>query len=260
MSGALLGVALDGHGYGDDGAPWGGELIVARRRAAGAASAISRRSPCRAATAPRASPGAWASRCSRGSDGSTRRRASSRDARGGAARAILRARRPRRRDDEPRPPVRRRGRARRRLAGARITRGRRRWSSRRWSRRRASLAGGWSLADGLLDLAPLFGRMLDERLARPRGGAKLFHGTLIAGARRMDRRRRRRARPAARRARRRLPDEPRARRRARGRACARAGSTRLLPRDVPANDGGLSLGQAAFAHALRTRRRHWMEE
>ena len=32
------------------------------------------------------------------------------------------------------------------------------------------------------------------------------------------------------------------------------------PREVPANDGGLSFGQAAFAHALARGGGNWMEE
>jgi len=100
--------------------------------------------------------------------------------------------------------------------------------------------GAWSVADGVLDLAPLLERLLQVNAAE---GADLFHGTLTAAladwampqltARRLDRI-------------------------ALSGGClmngvlaeglvsafAARGVTALLPRRAPANDGGLSLGQA----------------
>jgi hydrogenase maturation protein HypF len=109
-------------------------------------------------------------------------------------------------------------------------------------------AGLWRIVDGCLVLRPLFAALIDENL-RGREAADLFHGTLIAaldawiaeaaatsgltqialgGGCLMNRV---------------LADGLAAALRARGLAV-------FLPRAVPANDGGVSLGQAAFAHAL----------
>jgi hydrogenase maturation protein HypF len=109
-------------------------------------------------------------------------------------------------------------------------------------------AGLWRIVEGCLVLRPLFAALIDENL-RGREAAELFHGTLIAaldawiaaaaaahdltqvalgGGCLMNRV---------------LADGLAAALRARGLAV-------YLPRAAPANDGGVSLGQAAFAHAL----------
>ncbi|HYD32644.1 MAG TPA: carbamoyltransferase HypF [Azospirillaceae bacterium] len=105
------------------------------------------------------------------------------------------------------------------------------------------LEGGWTIHDDVLDFVPLF-----ERLCRINAdeGADLFHGTLIAALIDWT-----------------LPvlNEHRSTMVALSGGCimnavlaeglttgfARAGVTALLPRQAPANDGGLSLGQAWVA-------------
>ena len=118
--------------------------------------------------------------------------------------------------------------------------------------------GGWTIADGRLDLAPMVEAILDERLAG-RDAAEAFHGTLIAGLAEW------------------IGVEASARglrRVALGGGCMmnlvlaeglmgalRArGLDPAAPREVPANDGGLSFGQAAFAHARARGGGNWMEE
>ena len=108
--------------------------------------------------------------------------------------------------------------------------------------------GLWRIVEGCLVLRPLFAALVDGGL-RGREAAELFHGTLIAaldawivdaaatcgltqialgGGCLMNRV---------------LADGLTAALRARG-------LTVFLPHAVPANDGGVSLGQAVFAHAL----------
>ena len=82
-----------------------------------------------------------------------------------------------------------------------------------------ALAGGFVLRGGILDFAPLFAALLDDR-PRPREGSELFHGTLIEGSPNGSAPTRS-ARPAPRRARRRLPDEQHSRRRTRARLAAK---------------------------------------
>jgi hydrogenase maturation protein HypF len=108
--------------------------------------------------------------------------------------------------------------------------------------------GLWSVVEGCLVLRPLFAALVDENL-RGREAAELFHGTLIAALDAWI------ADAAATRGltqvalgggclmNRVLADGLTAALRARGLAV-------FLPRAAPANDGGVSLGQAAFAHAL----------
>ena len=179
-------------GYGDDGAPWGGELIVldgARWRAARlarAARAAGRR-PRRARAL------AHGRRDARiGSGGSTRRRGSSPARRRRAELAdAFRARRALRRDDEPRPPVRRRGGAARRLPATSATKDRRRWSSKRWSRRRARSPAAGASTDGRLDLAPLLWRIAERAARCAATAAEAVPRHADRRARRLDRRRRR---------------------------------------------------------------------
>jgi hydrogenase maturation protein HypF len=109
-------------------------------------------------------------------------------------------------------------------------------------------AGLWRIVEGCLVLRPLFAALIDENL-RGREAAELFHGTLIAALDDWI------ADAAAARGlkqvalgggclmNRVLADGLAAALRARGLAV-------FLPRAAPANDGGVSLGQAAFAHAL----------
>ncbi|MBP2228492.1 hydrogenase maturation protein HypF [Azospirillum agricola] len=106
--------------------------------------------------------------------------------------------------------------------------------------------GGWRVADGVLDLTPLLERLLDAADAAE--GAELFHGTLTAAL--IDW-----SLPALR--------EHGLRRIVLSGGClmngvlaeglaagfAAAGIEALLPRQAPANDGGLSLGQAWVASA-----------
>jgi hydrogenase maturation protein HypF len=105
--------------------------------------------------------------------------------------------------------------------------------------------GDWRLAEGALDLAPFARRIIDERLSA-REAAEGFHAALIEGAAAW------------------IGDAARAARRTRialgggclmnkvltEGLCARlreAGFEVALPRLVPANDGGISFGQAALA-------------
>jgi len=109
-------------------------------------------------------------------------------------------------------------------------------------------AGLWRVDDDCLALRPLFAALIDENL-HGLEAAELFHGTLIAALDAWI------AAAAARRGlqqvalgggclmNRVLADGLAAALRARGFAV-------YLPHAVPANDGGVSLGQAAFAHAL----------
>ena len=114
------------------------------------------------------------------------------------------------------------------------------------------LPGGWTIADGRLDLRAAMRSMLDERL-RGREAAEAFHGTLVAGLAEWI------GAAAAARGIRRV---------ALGGGClmnrvlaeglvarSRGGARSSAAARGPANDGGLSFGQAAFALSTRAPRR-----
>jgi hydrogenase maturation protein HypF len=247
LAGGVLGVALDGQGYGTDGAPWGGELIAldgADWRRVGwleplalPGGDVAAREPWRMGVAALARLGRLdaAARLMPGAPQAGRLAA--RFASGAAF-----------------PLTTSLGRvfdAAAALAGVRLVQhyeGQAAMELEALVARPRAVAGLWRIADGRLDLTPLFARMIDESL-RGREAAELFHGTLIAaldawiagaaaalglgqvalgGGCLMNRV---------------LADGLAAALRARGLAV-------FLPRAVPANDGGVSLGQAAFAHAL----------
>src|SRR5271166_5325018 len=255
-NGAVLGVALDGHGYGTDGAPWGGELIIldgARWTRAGALEPLALPGGDKAAREPWRMGVAVLQRLGRLEE---------------ASRIF------------PRTP----GAARLSAAlacGARCTfttslgclldsaaalagvclrqdyEGQAAMELEALVATPRIVAGGWRIEDGRLDLAPLMETMLRERLAG-REAADAFHGTLIAALAEW------------------IGAEACARgltRVALGGGCImnsvlseglvsalRArGLTPAIPREVPANDGGLSFGQAAFALARARSGGNWME-
>jgi hydrogenase maturation protein HypF len=108
----------------------------------------------------------------------------------------------------------------------------------------STLAGGWRIEGGVLDLDPLLGRIAET--ADQREGANLFHGTFAAALADWVMR---------------AADAQNLRTVALGGGCflnrtltgllqaqlEEAGLRVLLPRQAPFNDGGLSLGQAYVA-------------
>lgn len=116
--------------------------------------------------------------------------------------------------------------------------------------------GGWTIEEGVLSVFPLLGRLASERIG-PVEGAELFHGTLAAACIDWIRR---------------AADETGIMTVALSggcflnsilsdaiaRGCSDAGVSPLLPRQLPPNDGGLSLGQAWVA-ALQLLEPHGLE-
>ncbi|MDR1708300.1 MAG: carbamoyltransferase HypF [Candidatus Accumulibacter sp.] len=111
----------------------------------------------------------------------------------------------------------------------------------------APLPGGWSIEDGILDLAPLFAALADETDAK--AGAALFHATVAAALADWLTR----AAP---------PDaavaagggclQNQTLARALRSAVAAAGRRLIEARRIPPNDGGIALGQAWIAQ-------HWLQ-
>jgi hydrogenase maturation protein HypF len=245
-NGAVLGVALDGHGYGADGAPWGGELIVldgAKWTRVGALEPLALPGGDKAAREPWRMGVAMLDRLGK-------------------------------RDETPRlfpdlPDA-----ARLSDAFARGARFAKTTSLGRLFDAVAAIGGvclrqqyegqaamelealvatpramtdGFTIANGRLDLAPMVETMLRENLVS-REAAEAFHGTLLAGLVAWI------SAEASMRGLQRI---------ALGGGCLMnrvlaeglvdallaEGLDPALPREVPANDGGLSFGQAAFAHA-----------
>ncbi len=254
--GETLGVALDGHGYGADGAPWGGELIVldgARWTRVGSLEPLALPGGDRAAREPWRMGVAMlhklgrledASRIFPGPEAGRLADSFARGARFAGTTSLGRL------FDAVAA-----------LAGVCL---RQQYEGQAAMELEALVAtprvvpGGWTIADGRLNLAPMVEAILGERLAG-RDAAEAFHGTLIAGLAEW------------------IGAEASARglqRIALGGGCMmnlvlaeglmgalRArGLDPATPRDVPANDGGLSFGQAAFAHALARGGGNWMEE
>jgi hydrogenase maturation protein HypF len=256
-TGPVLGVALDGHGYGADGAPWGGELILldgAKWTRLGALAPLAlpggdmaAREPWRMGVAMLHRLGRLeqATRIFPGVPAAQR-----------LAEAIARGAR-----FAQSTSLGRLFDAAAALAGVCLRQqyeGQAAMELEALVRTTHAVPGGWTIEDGRLDLAPTAETLLNENLAGCEA-AEAFHGTLIAGLAEW----------------------------IGGEACAR-GLTRValgggcmmnrvlaegltnalrarglelaLPREVPANDGGLSFGQAAFALARAQAGEDWMEE
>jgi hydrogenase maturation protein HypF len=247
LSGGVLGVALDGQGYGTDGRPWGGELIMldgADWRRIGWLEPLplpggdaAAREPWRMGVAALAMLGRLdaAARLLPGAPNAARL----------AARFTAGAHFP------LTTSLGRAFDAAAALAGVRLVQyyeGQAAMELEALVAHPRAGAGLWSVVEGCLVLRPLFAALIDENL-RGREAAELFHGTLIAALDAWI------ADAAATRGltqialgggclmNRVLADGLVAALRARGLAV-------FLPRAAPANDGGVSLGQAAFAHAL----------
>ncbi len=245
IDGPLLGAALDGHGHGDDGGAWGGELMLIDK---GCWLRVGRLAPLplpggdRAARAPWRMGVAVLARLSRGGE------APSRFPRYSIAADVARlAAAPRAAQTTSLGRVFDAAAA---ILGVRLEQqyeGQAAMELEALCKAPRALANGFSIENDTLDLAPLFRALLDQKLSA-REGAELFHGTLIealaawigGAARRLGQTRV-----------------------ALGGGClmnaalAEGVSRRLreqeieplLARKIPSNDGGLSLGQAFLARA-----------
>ncbi len=245
IDGPLLGAALDGHGHGDDGGDWGGELMLIDR---GCWLRVGHLAPLplpggdRAARAPWRMGVAVLARLSRGGEAPSRfpRYSMAADvARLAAASGSAQTTSLGRMFD-----------AAAAILGVRLEQeyeGQAAMELEALCKAPRALANGFSIENDTLDLAPLFRALLDQKLSA-REGAELFHGTLIealaawigGAARRLGQTRV-----------------------ALGGGClmnaalAEGVSRRLreqeieplLARKIPCNDGGLSLGQAFLARA-----------
>jgi hydrogenase maturation protein HypF len=256
-SGPVLGVALDGHGYGADGAPWGGEMIMldgARWERIGSLEPLALPGGDRAAREPWRMGVAMLHRIGRLDEAERRfpfepdaARLAGAFARG--ARFVMTTSMGRLFD------------AAAALAGVCLKQhyeGQAAMELEALVETPRVLPGDWRIEYGRLDLAPMIENMLRERLLG-RDAAEAFHGTLIAaladwiGAGASSRGLARVALGGGCLANRVLAEGLIDALRARGLDPA-------LPREVPANDGGVSFGQAAFALARLRAGDHWMEE
>jgi hydrogenase maturation protein HypF len=256
IEGPVLGLALDGVGFGEDGGVWGGELLRVdggQFRRLGHLAPLALPGGDRAAREPWRMAAAALHRLGRGSEIASRFA-------GEPAAATLATMLARGLNAPPTSSAGRlfdaaagllgicarqsfEGQAAMRLEGLADAQGRADASS-------AAMAGGWTLAAGVLDFAPLLASLADERDAG-RGAAR-FHATLAAALVEW-------AIEAARRSglstvalgggcwlNRVLAD-------AFSRSAAAVGLTVLEARAVPPGDGGLSLGQAwAVQQTLRS--------
>ncbi len=255
-SGPLLGVALDGQGFGADGASWGGELIAldgARWGRVGSLEPLALAGGDKAAREPWRMGVAMLDRICRLEDAALVFPDTP-----GAARLADAMRRGARFDRTTSC-----GRlfdAAAALAGVRLVQhyeGQAAMELEALVETPRVLPGGWIVVDGRLDLAPLMRSMLDNRI-RGREAAEAFHGTLIAGLAEW------------------IGEAARSsgiRRVALGGGCLAnrvlaeglvaaltvAGLDPALPRQAPVNDGGVSFGQAAFARALAQAGGAWLE-
>jgi hydrogenase maturation protein HypF len=255
--GPVLGVALDGQGYGADGAPWGGELIVfdgARWERVGSLEPLALPGGDKAAHEPWRMGVAMLERLGR-LDDAARLFPSSPDA-ARLADALRRGARFARTTSLGRLFD-----AAAALAGVCLVQhyeGQAAMELEALVDTPRVVAGGWTVADGRLDLARVMRSMLEERLGG-REAAEAFHGTLIAGLAEW-------ITAAA--------STSGLTRVALGGGCLMnrvlaeglmgrlraAGLDPALPCEVPANDGGVSFGQAAFALSLARAGGRRMEE
>jgi len=246
LIGPLVGVALDGHGYGDEGAAWGGELMVragAEWQRAGHLFSLPMLGGDRAAREPWRMGVAALSSLGRGTEVARR---FPDIALAGPLAEVFAA-------DSKVPTTSSMGRlfdAAAALLGVRQEQsyeGQAAMELEALVRVPRGLPGGYRLTDHVLDFRPLLASLLEPGVGK-RDGAELFHGTLIAGLAEW------------------ISDAAREgghRNIVLGGGCLMnrtlseglAGALRLrglspwLPHAVPANDGGLSLGQAALGRA-----------
>ncbi len=243
--GPLLGAALDGHGYGDDGGARGGELMLIDKgawRRVGHLAPLPLPGGDRAARAPWRMGVAVLARLSRGAE------APSRFPQYGIAADVARlAAAP---GAAQTTSLGRMFDAAAAILGVRLEQqyeGQAAMELEALCEAPRALAGGFSIENDMLDLAPLFRALLDQKLSA-REGAELFHGTLIealaawigGAARRLGQTRVALGGGCLMNAA--LADGL-------SRRLREQGIEPLLARKIPCNDGGLSLGQAFLARA-----------
>jgi hydrogenase maturation protein HypF len=246
LRGEIIGVALDGHGYGDDGRAWGGELMLlegARWRRLGHLLPLALPGGDRAAREPWRMGVAALTALGRGAEAAGRFPGV---ALAGRLAAVLAT-------ATQGPATTSMGRLFDAAAALLGVCTQQSYEGQAAMQLEAlvdvpkSLPGGYRIIGNILDFTPLLSALLEPGL-EPRDGAELFHGTLIAGLAEWI------GHPVAR-----LGQTDVVlgggclmnRVLAEGLASAlrRRGLVPWLPRAVPANDGGLSLGQAAIARA-----------
>jgi len=243
LEGPTLALVLDGYGYGSDGGNWGGELLLcegARFRRIGHLAPLKMPGGDRAAREPWRMAAAMLHALQRASEIPQRFAAQPRAAQ---LVALL--------DRSDVPTTTSAGRLFDAAAGllgvvaVQSYEGEAAMKLEAQVRRPTTLARGWTIDAGVLSLRPLFERMMADMID-PTEGAELFHGTFAAAC--VD--------WVARAAEATgitsialsggcflnaiLAEEIQ-------RGCIAAGLNPLLPRQVPPNDGGLSLGQAWIA-------------
>jgi hydrogenase maturation protein HypF len=249
IDGPLLGAGLDGHGHGDDGGAWGGELMLIDHgswRRVGHLAPLPLPGGDRAARAPWRMGVAVLARLGRGVE------AANRFPRYGIAADVARlAAAP---GAAQTTSLGRMFDAAAAILGVRLEQqyeGQAAMELEALCEAPRALAGGFSIEGDVLDLAPLFRSLLDQKLS-PREGAELFHGTLIealaawigGAARRLGQTRVALGGGCLMNAA--LADGV-------SRRLREQGIEPLLARKIPCNDGGLSLGQAFLARAASAR-------